>query len=249
YYTDDTEMSLSVLSMLLDRGDIDQDALVVNFAHGYSYDRAYGPAMHRALMRIREGEHWRTVAYSLFGGQGSYGNGAAMRAAPIGAFFAGSDELVRLHAALAAEVTHAHPEGIAGSIAVAVAASVACELRASGEPARHENFLQRVAESVPDSDVRSRLIKARDMSTVGSIQYPVSILGAGHEMSAQDTVPFALWCCGQALDDFEKAVRLGLLGGVDRDTICAIIGGVVVCYTGTTAIPEEWLKRREPLPG
>ncbi|MEK7951402.1 ADP-ribosylglycohydrolase family protein [Luteolibacter soli] len=248
HYTDDTEMSLSVLSMLLNLGRIDQDALAMSFAHGYSYDRAYGPAMHRALMRIREGEHWRSVAYSLFEGQGSYGNGAAMRAAPIGAYFAGSDDLVRHHAALAAEVTHAHPEGIAGAIAVAVAASVACDLRAAGRPACHEDFLNRVAELVPESEVRSRLFKAREMSSVGSIQFPVSVLGAGHEMSAQDTVPFALWCCGQSLGDFEKAIRLGLLGGVDRDTICAIIGGVVTCYTGSAAIPEEWIKRREPLP-
>jgi ADP-ribosylglycohydrolase len=248
YYTDDTEMSLSVLSMLQDIGRIDQDALAVSFAHRYSYDRAYGPAMHRALMRIREGEHWRSVAYSLFEGQGSYGNGAAMRAAPIGAYFAGSNELARHHSTLAAEVTHAHPEGIAGSIAVAVAASIACELRVTEAAFSHEKFLQRVADWIPESEVRSRLIKARDMSSVGSIQFPVSVLGAGREMSAQDTVPFALWCCGQALDDFEKAMWLGLRGGVDRDTICAIIGGVVVCYTGAASIPKVWVERREPLP-
>lgn len=248
YYTDDTEMSLAVLSMLRETGHIDQDTLAVNFARGYSYDRAYGPAMHRALMRIREGEHWRSVAYSLFEGQGSYGNGAAMRAASIGAYFAGSPDQITHHAALAAEVTHAHPEAIAGSIAAALAAGIACDLRATGETPSHKNFLSRVADLVPDSEVRSRLIKARDMGSVGSIQFPVSILGAGHEMSAQDTVPFALWCCGQSLDNFEKAIWLGLRGGVDRDTICAIIGGVVACYTGAAAIPHEWISRREPLP-
>ena len=134
------------------------------------------------------------------------------------------------------------------AFAVAAAASVACSLRDAGEIPTHESFLRRVIDLVPGSDVRSRPIKARDMSSVGSIQFPVSILGSGHEMSAQDTVPFALWCCAQALDDFEKALWLGLRGGVDRDTIGAIIGGVVVCYTGEAAIPHEWLERREPLP-
>ncbi|HUQ05604.1 MAG TPA: ADP-ribosylglycohydrolase family protein [Kofleriaceae bacterium] len=38
--------------------------------------------------RLRDGAAWREEAPRLFRGRGSFGNGAAMRAAPIGAFFA-----------------------------------------------------------------------------------------------------------------------------------------------------------------
>ena len=60
----------------------------------------------------------------LFGGEGSFGNGAAMRVAPLGAYFADELDAVVEQASFSAEVTHSHPEGIAGAIAVAVAAAL-----------------------------------------------------------------------------------------------------------------------------
>ena len=81
-YTDDTEMALSVVATLRDFGGIHQDALARSFTAHYDSRRGYGPNMHRLLARIREGEHWSIVAPSLFGGAGSQGNGAAMRAPP-----------------------------------------------------------------------------------------------------------------------------------------------------------------------
>ena len=248
YYTDDTEMSLSVVAVLSGHGSIEQDELADRFARNYSYDRAYGPAMHRALMRIREGEPWREVSGSLFSGQGSFGNGAPMRAAPIGAYFADDHASLVIHAARSAEITHSHPEAIAGAIAVAAAAGIAVNYREAGVVPGHAEFLERVIGMVPDSEVKQRLTKAKAMEQVASIRYPASVLGDGTEMSAQDTVPFALWCCGQTLGDYEKAVRLGIEGGVDRDTMGAIIGGVVVCFTGKADIPDEWLSRREDIP-
>lgn len=244
YYTDDSEMSLSVLANLARYQHIEQDALALSFAHHYSYDRAYGPAMHRALLRIREGEHWRTVASSLFAGQGSYGNGAAMRAAPIGAYFAGDTARVKAEATRSAELTHAHPEAIAGTIAVALAASIAWSWRGQANQG-FAAFLSQIIAELPESEVRTRLLRAKAMEHVQSLDFPVSVLGAGHEMAAHDTVPFALWCCAQSLDNYEEAIRLGLQGGIDKDTICAIIGGVVVGFTGSAAIPSAWLERSE----
>jgi ADP-ribosylglycohydrolase len=61
-------------------------------------------------------------------------------------------------------------------------------------------------------------------------------------------VPFVLWCAGEYLSDFEKAMWNTVSGLGDRDTTCAMVGGIVACYTGPEAIPIEWIKRREPLP-
>ena len=33
----------------------------------------------------------------------------------------------------------------------------------------------------------------------------------------------------------------------DRDTTCAIVGGIVACQTGAESIPEAWLDCRESL--
>jgi ADP-ribosylglycohydrolase len=56
----------------------------------------------------------------MFGGRGSYGNGAAMRVAPLGAYLADDLKAVRENAILSAQITHIHPEGIAGAIAQSV---------------------------------------------------------------------------------------------------------------------------------
>jgi ADP-ribosylglycohydrolase len=61
-------------------------------------------------------------------------------------------------------------------------------------------------------------------------------------------VPFALWCAAHHLDDFVEAMWLTVGGLGDRDTTCAIVGGIVAGYVGTEGIPESWRSAREPLP-
>lgn len=126
-YTDDTRMALSILAVLHEHGTIDQDALALHFARLYAEDprRGYGPAMHELLPALYYGDSWRDVAPALFGGNGSFGNGAAMRVAPLGAYFADDVERVADMAERSAVVTHAHPEAAAGAIAVAVATAYA----------------------------------------------------------------------------------------------------------------------------
>ena len=70
----------------------------------------------------------------------------------------------------------------------------------------------------------------------------------GSQVSAQDTVPFVLWCAGQYLGSYEKAIRQTLAGLGDMDTTCAMVGGIVALYGGTENIPPEGLNAREPLP-
>jgi ADP-ribosylglycohydrolase len=67
-------------------------------------------------------------------------------------------------------------------------------------------------------------------------------------VSAQDTVPFALWCAARHLSSYEEALWLTVSGLGDRDTTCAIVGGIVATYTGVESISHHWCADREPLP-
>lgn len=247
-YTDDTLMALSIFSVLRQHGHIHQPALARSFAERYDSSRGYGPAMHRLLWEIKCGEDWSERASSLFAGQGSFGNGAAMRVAPIGAFFADDIEAVIEHATRSSVITHTHDEAIAGAIAVAVAVAHAHNLGASRVTPGRSEFLDSVLPHVPESEVHSLIRQARDMSASASVQFAVSVLGNGVRVSAQDTVPFALWCAATHLSNYEEALWLTVSGLGDRDTTCAIVGGIVASHTGTSGIPPEWLKSREPLP-
>jgi ADP-ribosylglycohydrolase len=249
HYTDDTLMAMSIFSVLRQHGHIDQPRLAQSFAERYDRTRGYGPAMHRLLWEIKCGEHWAERASSQFGGQGSFGNGAAMRVAPVGAFFADNINAVVEQAVLSAVVTHTHYEAIAGAIAVAVAAAHAFQLRTSTVTPGRSEFLDLILPHVPESEVRSKIRVARDMLAKSSVQFAASVLGNGVKVSAQDTVPFALWCAGEQLSNYEEALWLTVSALGDRDTTCAIVGGIVALHTGSEAIPPEWLKSREHLPG
>jgi ADP-ribosylglycohydrolase len=237
-------MALSLYRMLRERGQVVQDELATMFAVAYEADpyRGYGPSMHTVLAAIGEGEPWAEVTARQFDGQGSWGNGAAMRVAPLGAWFAGDLDRAVEQAALSAAVTHAHPEAVAGAIAVAVAAAL------SVGGASPEELLSGVVARTPAGEVASRLrhvagrpFSAQPRSIAGEV-------GCGVLISAPDTVPYAIWCAARHLDDLTDALWTTASVGGDIDTTCAIVGGIVAGRTGLRSVPPEWLAAREALP-
>lgn len=247
HWTDDTAMALSVLAVLIENDRIDQDLLARDFVDRYDPERGYGPSMNRLLRRIGDGEAWRDVASGQFGGEGSHGNGAAMRVAPLGAYFADDLDRVTEEAALSAVVTHTHPEAVAGAVAVAVAAALTAR-GALDPPPERAVFLMAVAEHLEPSKVRSGLRRAARLAPGTLPQHAAAVLGNGTGLSAQDTVPFALWCAAGHPGDLTEALWCAVAGLGDRDTTCAIAGGVVAARTGDGGVPGTWLERREPLP-
>jgi ADP-ribosylglycohydrolase len=249
-WTDDTEMAISIASNLLKHRAVNQDELAREFVDCFDPRRRYGRAMlFQYFPRIRAGDHWRDVSYSLFDGEGSYGNGAAMRVAPLGAWFADDLDSVVAQATLSAEVTHAHPEGIAGAIAVALAAALAARQATECSISGPRSLIEAILPLVPESEVRQRLVLLYE--TVGPrvpIAHVAELVGDGGLVSAQDTVPLCVWAAGRYRDDYEEALwqTVSVLG--DMDTNCAIVGGIVAAHVGAGGIPARWLESRESIP-
>ncbi|MGW8883996.1 ADP-ribosylglycohydrolase family protein [Streptomyces sp. NPDC055749] len=239
-WTDDTALALAVNRVLEECGRVDQDRLALFFALAFDADQArgYGHGMHMLLPQLLDSPaDWRTLAPQLFEG-GSLGNGAAMRVAPLGARFHEDLGLAAEQAALSAAVTHAHPDGIAGAVAVAVAAALSV---------RGEFTLAAAADRTPEGPVREGLHRATDVPFATEPCEAAELLGSGRRIRADDTVPFALWTAARHRDDLEAALWATAEGFGDVDTTCAITGGVVAAATGIDGVPEEWRRRREPL--
>lgn len=243
-WTDDAEMACSIFAVLDRLGHIDQDALAASFAEHHDFDRGYGPGVNRMLRLVREGGAWRELAVDMFNGQGSWGNGGAMRVAPLGAWFADDPAEAARQAALSAEVTHAHPDGVAGAIAVAVAAALA----AGPDRLAPRDFLDRVLSYVPPGRVHHGVWAARGLAHVPSAEIAVHELGNGRDTGAHDTVPFTLWVAARHLADYESAFWTTASTGGDVDTTCAIVGGIVAAHVGVDGLPAHWLDSCEPLP-
>jgi ADP-ribosylglycohydrolase len=105
-----------------------------------------------------------------------------------------------------------------------------------------------VLGAVPASTVRDKLLAARAIPAESAIWEVVRQLGNGSGVTAQDTVPYVLWCAAHWLDSYPEAIWRTASGLGDIDTNCAMVGGIVASYTGQEGIPAEWLRRREPLP-
>ncbi|WP_405934335.1 ADP-ribosylglycohydrolase family protein [Streptomyces longwoodensis] len=243
-WTDDTEMACSVVAVLAAHGRIDQDALARSFAEHHDFDRGYGPAVNRLLRLVREGGDWRELSAALFNGQGSWGNGAAMRIAPLGAWYADDPEQATHQAEISAYPTHQHREAVVGAMAVAAAAALAA---APDGPPIPESLLDGVIALVPRSAVGAGLRRARDMLDYGDAATVAAVLGCGRRTTAHDTVPFAVWSAARSLGGYEEAFWTTAQVGGDVDTTCAIVGGIVAAGRAG-APPAAWAERTEALP-
>lgn len=239
-WTDDTEMACSIYAVLRGQGHLDQDALAASFAEHYDADRGYGSGTQRLLNQFRGGESWRDLAAKSFSG-GSWGNGGAMRVAPLGAFHGADLPRVLREAELSAEVTHAHFEGVAGAVAIAVAAS----LRAVTPELGGEALLRGVIPFVPPGQVRAAVESAVPLLNA-TVREAAARLGTGRELAAHDTVPFALWVTARHCGSYEDALWTVAQRAEDVDTIGAIVGGVLAA--GEHHIPSRWVEAAEPLP-
>jgi ADP-ribosylglycohydrolase len=246
-YTDDTEMALSITKVLIDHGSIDQDALAQAFAARMQASRGYGRGTFEILSGVQRGRHWRSLSRSGFDGMGSFGNGAAMRVAPLGAFFADRPlSFVIEQARLSSEVTHAHAEGIAGGISVAVAAALATQAHGETNPLG-SSFIEAVRDATPAGYTRDAIAEALTLPSDASPVDAARALGNGAGVTAPDTVPFCLWVCSRFSHDFVESMWNTVTALGDRDTTCAIVGGIVACQTGRAGIPEDWFDYREPI--
>ncbi len=246
-YTDDTELALAIVQVLDEHGHIEQEALARLFGIRYRRNphRGYGGTAHDILTKIHLGLPWREVSSEPFEGQGSMGNGGAMRAAPVGAYFAGDWARVVSEARASAEVTHFHPEGQAGAIAIAVAAAWASQWPRTRAPSRE--LFDVVLDHTPPGATRQGLEKARAWRLEATPSSAARELGSGSRIISEDTVPFSVWCAVRHLDSYEEALWATVSGFGDRDTTCAIVGGIVALSAGRESIPAAWLRAREPL--
>jgi len=246
YWTDDTNMALSIYEILRKHGEIDQGELADSFATHFDRQRGYGMGARMLITQIKAGLGWRNQSASLFSGSGSFGNGSGMRIPPLGAYFADDIPKVVEQARLASEITHMNPEGIAGGIAIAVATAIAWQTR--GESISRQAFIAQILPHIPDGDVKVNIQQAHDLPDGMPVVDVVNAIGNGSQISSPDTMPFVLWSAGEKLDDYENAIWQTMEGGGDVDTTCAMVGGIVAARAGEGGVSQEWHDNREPLP-
>lgn len=233
-YTDDTQMTIGVAETLLERGAIDEEALVAAFAANYRPDRGYGPGARKILDAYNDGEVWRALARPIFPG-GSLGNGAAMRVAPIGLAFCDDLDKVAEQAARSAAPTHAHPIGVDGARLLAVAVALA----ARGGPFDRRAFYGELARFAETEEFQWQLSVARKLKRTDSV------LGFGNGLEAYRSVMTSIVIFASTPDDYPAVVARAIGLGGDVDTLAAMAGAMAGARLGVEAIPPRLIEKLE----
>lgn len=244
-YTDDTAMAIGLAQSLVERRALDPDHLGDTFRTNYQREpwRGYasGPPTLFQLVE-RERISYVQAAQGLFGGQGSFGNGAAMRVAPVGLYFHKTPDLYE-QARGSAIVTHAHPIGIDGAAIQAQAVARAVNLDPD-QPLNREAFLLALQDKARTPEMKDKLAQVSALLAQGATDGQAARqLGQG--VAVHQSLPFALYSYLRHPNSFEDCLLCAILNGGDRDTLGAMACAVSGAYLGAGAIPSSWWDRLE----
>lgn len=191
-YTDDTVCTLAIADAIL-TGTSYKDKLI-QWCQSYPVVMGGYGASFNAWIRSKDHKPYY-----------SFGNGSAMRVSPVAWAFDRLED-VKAEAEKTALVTHDHPEGIKGAVAVA-----------------HAIWHFRFNKSVKD------FIEAMNEYYPGFMDedYPVGKF----DETCQGTVPYCLQTIAWA-NSFEDAIRTAIAHGGDSDTIGAIVGSIAEARWG-----------------
>jgi poly(ADP-ribose) glycohydrolase ARH3 len=232
-YTDDTQMMIALAESLIERARVDEQHLARAFAHAYDPDRGYGGGTRQVLQLWAAGTPVAHAASQIFDGQGSRGNGAAMRIAPVAVVFCDNSRLLA-EAASSARITHAHPVGIDGAVVQAAAIGAAL---------RDEHILQAARAAAHTAEMKDSL---RDVGELLAGQFDPAGVHArlGSSSDARESVCAAIYAA-LAHPGFEPAVRFAVRLGGDTDTVAAMTGAICAARYGAGSIPDRWLAALE----
>jgi ADP-ribosylglycohydrolase len=244
-YTDDTQMMIAVAESLIECRGFDGADMARRFVADFDASRGYGPGTIKAVRGLKRGIPWDKVGAQLFSNTGSFGNGAAMRVAPVALLYYDDRAERRRVAELSASITHAHPIGMEGAVAQAHAVAMALQANPA-EPLDTAQFL---------SDLRSLLkpeieILHSKLDTIQELLNKEPVIDevvpcTGNNTTIQGSFPAALYAFLRHPGSFKEAVVYAVSLGGDTDTIGAMCGAIAGARHGLEGIPTEWLDALE----
>lgn len=196
-FTDDSVHTIATMDWLND-GDFSSEKYAVKLKH---WSKKYRDAGYGGFFR-----EW--VMSDSLEPYGSFGNGSAMRVAPV-AFFSNEIREVIDLARMSAEATHNHEEGVKGALSVAHAMYLA----RNGFP---KDYIKRMIEEIYGYNLDL------EFENMGYNAHKF-------DATCQVTVPEAIVCFLKS-ENYIDCIRNAISIGGDSDTIACIAGGIAECF-------------------
>lgn len=245
-YTDDTAMTIGLAEAITSSG-----GKIIEKEIGESFRRNYGrepwreysastPAVFAAAKR--KDIPYPEAAAKLHNGQGSFGNGAAIRIAPLGILFRNSPHL-RDHADTSARVTHTHPVGIDGAAIMAWAAGKAASLTPGGKFPYGE-FCVGIVNFARTREMRQKLALVVEL-LASNAEPREAAFQLRLSQTVEESLPFSLFCFLKYPQSFKDCLFCAVLNGGDTDSLGSMACTLSGAFLGHEAIPKDWRARIE----
>lgn len=270
-YTDDAAMTKCLAESLITQGKFDALDVAKRFVKEYFNEprRGYGQnvidVFHK--LRGRKFDDPFGPAREQFDGTGSFGNGGAMRVAPLALFsHANYDELVNV-VRRSAELTHTHKLGYDGTILQAIAIQQSLHLNPK-ENLDVQDFasklMQKMAQIEKDTEGLGLDDPCPYQTQLKSMQILLDKKDEAHDEEVERTlgnsvaalysVPTAIFCFLRACspipeiktnNPFRRTIQYAISLGGDTDTIANMAGAIAGAYYGECMISENVRKHCE----
>jgi poly(ADP-ribose) glycohydrolase ARH3 len=242
-YTDDTHMTIGIAESLMESKGFNGEHMAQTFIKNYDAEpwRGYGPGPPRIFGMIKSGEAWDSAANGLYRG-GSFGNGSAMRVAPVGLLYSRNLDKLREIAHQSSSITHSHELGREGAAIQACAVALALNTPAD-EDIDRAVFLSSLQNFIRDRLYKEKIAQMRELLDERDKEKVVAVLGNGIE--APRSVPTAIYCFLSQPQSYKDTVIYAISLGGDTDTIAAMAGAISGAYLGIEAIPSKWRVKLE----
>jgi len=245
-YTDDTAMAVELARALAEDGGVDRERLGARFAAAFEAEpwRGYGPGPPKIFRTAQHrGKPYHEIAALLHGGQGSLGNGAAMRVAPVGVAYRAGEALDRA-ARASASVTHAHEIGQDAAVLQARTVGLAVAHALAGETLDGERVSRDLVRAAGTQEMQKKMGIVAAALSDGTPPERVAH-AIGRSVAAHESVPFAIYAFLRAPADVEAVLDCAILNGGDRDTLGAMAAAACGAHLGLAALPAAWADHAE----
>lgn len=262
HYTDDTAMTMCLAKSLLTKRRFDAFDVAKRFTTEYFENEAlvgeYGNAVRDVFRKLKNNNYEDPYrpGQEQFGGRGSYGNGAAMRVAPVALFFMDDLEKMVEVARNQAKITHSNKIGYNAAIMQCMAVYLAL----NSDPKTPLDSMVYLDHLIALTD---KLEEAVDgfKPLVFKLMHIKKILSnpeldpspaevakmLGNDITAQGSVPTAIYSflrSQRPLKEFEhessfvRCLYFAVACGGDADTIASMACSISGAFHGISAIPS-----------
>ena len=248
-YSDDTQLARELLRSFLQARGWDPPVFAALIAELFRERREVGAGRgtRTAAMRLLEGVPWQKS-----GTPAPYaGNGAAMRAGPLGLLLPDVSAMCRA-AEDQARITHLDPRCAAGAAVIGRAVALA----AQPKPLDSRDFIDDlvVCASITDSSVAEAVRGLAEWVTLAPMEAARHVHASGLDPTQSQkwqgisafvtpSVLWSLYAYFRSPDDYWETICTAIAVGGDTDTMAAMAGAISGARLGTDALPQELVAR------